>query len=257
MTASIDAAATPAAPSSPPSFGPARELTCRACGATFPLGDSYACMECFGPLEISYDFGTVTHADIETGPQSMWRYAPLLPVPSDIAHSQEPQPRHDQAGQGRQPGSGTGHEDALGQGRQRQSRRTRSRTASSRSHSRQRKSSGSPRSAVRPPATSPVPSPQRQLGRVFAPASSRRATSRPASSSPPPSTAALSLPSTATTTRSTGSARRSPATSAGASSTSTCARTTPRARRPLATRSPSSSAGACRVRWSRPSRRDR
>ncbi len=85
MSASIDAAATPAAPAPPASFGPARELVCRACGATFPLGDSYACMECFGPLEIGYDFGTVTHADIETGPQSIWRYAPLLPVPSDVA----------------------------------------------------------------------------------------------------------------------------------------------------------------------------
>ncbi|MCZ3387397.1 MAG: threonine synthase, partial [Actinomycetia bacterium] len=85
MTASIDAAATPASPASPASFGPARELVCRACGATFPLGDSYACMECFGPLEIGYDFDTLTHADIETGPQSMWRYAPLLPVPSDVA----------------------------------------------------------------------------------------------------------------------------------------------------------------------------
>ncbi|MFL6180829.1 MAG: threonine synthase [Actinomycetes bacterium] len=84
MTASLDAATgTNAARSG--GFGPARELVCRECGNTVPLGDSYACLECFGPLEIGYDFGDVAHADIETGPQSMWRYAPLLPVPADVA----------------------------------------------------------------------------------------------------------------------------------------------------------------------------
>jgi threonine synthase len=92
MTASPDAAATAAGPASLTSFGPARHLVCRACGAQSPLGDSYACMECFGPLEVAYDFGTVTHADIETGPQSMWRYAPLLPVPADIASRQNLSP---------------------------------------------------------------------------------------------------------------------------------------------------------------------
>ena len=66
-------------------FGPATGLVCRACGAAAPLSDSYACLDCFGPLEVAYDFGRLTHADIETGPASMWRYAPLLPVPSDVA----------------------------------------------------------------------------------------------------------------------------------------------------------------------------
>src|SRR5262245_52785124 len=83
MTASLDAGG--AAPGVAHDFGPAVGLACRECGAQTPISDSYACMECFGPLEVAYDFGTVTHADIETGPQSMWRYAPLLPVPSDIA----------------------------------------------------------------------------------------------------------------------------------------------------------------------------
>ncbi len=83
MTASLDAPGAAAGVSH--DFGPATSLVCRACGAKSPLGDSYACLECFGPLEIGYDFGTVTHADIETGPQSMWRYAPLLPVPADVA----------------------------------------------------------------------------------------------------------------------------------------------------------------------------
>jgi threonine synthase len=82
MTASLDASGVTTSPSG---FGPARELVCRECGDTTPLGASYVCMECFGPLEIGYDFGVVTHADIETGPPSMWRYAPLLPVPADVA----------------------------------------------------------------------------------------------------------------------------------------------------------------------------
>jgi threonine synthase len=66
-------------------LGPARCLSCRECGAEFPLGAIYACDECFGPLEISYDFGTVTRERIEAGPPNMWRYAPLLPVPADVA----------------------------------------------------------------------------------------------------------------------------------------------------------------------------
>jgi threonine synthase len=67
------------------SFGPAIGLTCRECGTAVDLGLHYACMECFGPLEVAYDFGTVTHADIESGPESIWRYRQLLPVPADVA----------------------------------------------------------------------------------------------------------------------------------------------------------------------------
>jgi threonine synthase len=67
------------------SFGPAIGLTCRECGTAVDLGLHYACMECFGPLEVAYDFGTVTHADIESGPENIWRYRQLLPVPADVA----------------------------------------------------------------------------------------------------------------------------------------------------------------------------
>ena len=66
-------------------FGSATHLVCRACGEQSPLGPFYACMECFGPLEVGYDFAAVTRAQIEAGPKSIWRYAPLLPVPADIA----------------------------------------------------------------------------------------------------------------------------------------------------------------------------
>jgi threonine synthase len=66
-------------------FGHATHLSCRECGHTQDLGPFYACEECFGPLEVAYDFPALTRADIEAGPRNMWRYAQLLPVPSDIA----------------------------------------------------------------------------------------------------------------------------------------------------------------------------
>ena len=53
--------------------------------AEVALGPYFACSECFGPLEVAYDFGTVTRTDIEAGPTSIWRYRDLLPVPRDIA----------------------------------------------------------------------------------------------------------------------------------------------------------------------------
>lgn len=72
MTAQLDLPA--------PSLGAAYALKCRECGATTDLDASYACMECFGPLEVAYVPSAVTRADIEAGPVSMWRYEALLPV---------------------------------------------------------------------------------------------------------------------------------------------------------------------------------
>jgi len=65
---------------------PARNLVCRACGATFPLAAQHACFECFGPLEIAYDdavLRSVTREQIEAGPKNIWRYAGLLPAGQD------------------------------------------------------------------------------------------------------------------------------------------------------------------------------
>jgi threonine synthase len=66
-------------------LGPARSLSCRECGHQIALAAEFACPECFGPLEIAYQFGAVTRESIEAGPKSIWRYAALLPVPSDVA----------------------------------------------------------------------------------------------------------------------------------------------------------------------------
>ena len=67
---------------------PARDLVCRGCGARFPLAAQHACFECFGPLEVGYDdeqLRAVTRERIQSGPQNIWRYAPLLPVGLDPA----------------------------------------------------------------------------------------------------------------------------------------------------------------------------
>lgn len=61
-------------------FGPATHLVCRECGAEYGLGAAYACAECFGPLEVAYDFSDVSKSGIEAGPESIWRYSGLLPV---------------------------------------------------------------------------------------------------------------------------------------------------------------------------------
>jgi threonine synthase len=73
-------------------FGHATGLSCRECGQVYPLGALYACGECFGPLEVGYDYPRLDRSAIEAGPPNMWRYAPLLPVPPDIADRPTMQP---------------------------------------------------------------------------------------------------------------------------------------------------------------------
>ncbi|RFU86915.1 threonine synthase [Streptomyces triticagri] len=82
---------TPAADAAPASvdLGPAKGLSCRECGEHFPLGPIFACELCFGPLEVAYELPTgdpeALRKQIEAGPDNVWRYAPLLPVPADVA----------------------------------------------------------------------------------------------------------------------------------------------------------------------------
>ncbi|NED02694.1 threonine synthase, partial [Streptomyces sp. SID6648] len=60
-------------------LGPAAALSCRECGHKVPLGPVFACEECFGPLEIAYDFSAYDADElrkrIEAGPANIWRYA--------------------------------------------------------------------------------------------------------------------------------------------------------------------------------------
>ena len=76
----------------PSRLGYASELACRECGQSYELGGTHACAECFGPLEVRYDLPPLTRADIEAGPQNIWRYASLLPVPPDVASRPNTEP---------------------------------------------------------------------------------------------------------------------------------------------------------------------
>lgn len=79
-TETLDRVTTPES-----TLGFATGLTCRACGATYPLAAEFSCHECFGPLEVQYTFGEITRESIEAGPNNFWRYSALLPVEAGAA----------------------------------------------------------------------------------------------------------------------------------------------------------------------------
>jgi threonine synthase len=64
-----------------------RGLVCKECGHEYPVAPQHVCELCFGPLEVAYDYeavaAEVTRDSIAQGPQTIWRYAPLLPAPDD------------------------------------------------------------------------------------------------------------------------------------------------------------------------------
>ena len=67
---------------------PASGLVCRECRTAVPLAPVHVCLECFAPLEVAYDedrLRVVTRASIAAGPQTIWRYAGLLPAGQDLA----------------------------------------------------------------------------------------------------------------------------------------------------------------------------
>ena len=69
-------------------LGPRFEkLKCKECGAEYEPKAMHVCELCFGPLEVSYNYDVlrlqVSRATIEAGPNSIWRYRPLLPVATD------------------------------------------------------------------------------------------------------------------------------------------------------------------------------
>src|ERR1700756_5637748 len=67
----------------------AYELQCRECGKRYDNAPLSICDECFSPLEVQCDLeaarNTFTREAIAKGPNSMWRYQALLPVPEDYA----------------------------------------------------------------------------------------------------------------------------------------------------------------------------
>ena len=73
-------------------LGNARALSCRECGHQTALAAEFACAECFGPLEVAYDFPAIRREDIEAGPKSIWRYRKLLPVPTNVTQHPNTEP---------------------------------------------------------------------------------------------------------------------------------------------------------------------
>jgi threonine synthase len=62
-------------------------LKCRECGSEYPAKLQAGCEECYGPLEVDYDYDAirriVSRSTIESRPKSIWRYRELLPLDSD------------------------------------------------------------------------------------------------------------------------------------------------------------------------------
>lgn len=62
-------------------------LKCRECGTEYPAVIQNTCYECFGPLEVNYDWDYIadhiSKDKIAAGPKSIWRYADLLPLESE------------------------------------------------------------------------------------------------------------------------------------------------------------------------------
>ncbi len=58
-------------------------LVCKECETRYPLEARYVCEQCFGPLEVSYDFSDLDPGEarrkIQAGSRGIWRYADFLP----------------------------------------------------------------------------------------------------------------------------------------------------------------------------------
>lgn len=65
---------------------PATALKCRECKTEYPLEALFVCSNCFGPLEVAYDYSSLAgdpdhiRRRIQAGPQNIWRYADFLPL---------------------------------------------------------------------------------------------------------------------------------------------------------------------------------
>jgi threonine synthase len=69
-------------------------LKCKECAATYPLEASFVCEQCFGPLEVSYDFSDLdpdeARRKIQAGSRGIWRYADFLPFDGNPGDPLEP-----------------------------------------------------------------------------------------------------------------------------------------------------------------------
>ncbi len=68
-------------------------LICKECGARYEPEPIHVCEQCFGPLEIEYDYDAIApridrHIIQSRGP-NMWRYKELLPVQGEVTVGQD------------------------------------------------------------------------------------------------------------------------------------------------------------------------
>ena len=226
-------------------------MRCRNCGATQPIGLSYVCPACFGPLEVDYDYAvasaTLTRDAIAARAPGIWRYLELLPVDAPPARGlpvgSTPLLPADRLA------------PPLGLDRLLIKDDTRNPSLSFKDRAVAVAAARAVDFGVEALACASTGNLAGATAAAAAPrsgcpptSSSRPTSSRPRSTTPSP-TARRSCRSTGRTTTSTGCASRSPTRPAGASSTSTCARSTRKAPRRSPSRSPSRSAGG-RPTWS-------
>lgn len=59
-------------------------LTCKECGTEYPADRSFVCLDCFGPLEVTYNYDKIraqlSPKIIREREPNLWRYRELLPI---------------------------------------------------------------------------------------------------------------------------------------------------------------------------------
>ncbi len=64
-----------------------QSLQCKECKKQYPKQAVHVCEECFGPLEVAYDYEqigkSISRNAIEKRPGNLWRYRELLPIDGD------------------------------------------------------------------------------------------------------------------------------------------------------------------------------
>ena len=55
-------------------------LQCRECKNEYDSTFKYICDECFGPLDVKYDFPSITKNSFVNREHTYWRYFEMLPI---------------------------------------------------------------------------------------------------------------------------------------------------------------------------------
>jgi len=55
-------------------------LQCRECNKEYDSTFKYICDDCFGPLDVKYDFPSITKDTFVNREHTYWRYFELLPI---------------------------------------------------------------------------------------------------------------------------------------------------------------------------------